>query len=81
MSNAKHIATYPLYGTNPITGQVNTRKRVGTGYIYRPEQIENERNRLSRYGHPMRVKWRNEDCRREFLGWVFARPPLHAEGE
>lgn len=70
---SKHIATYPIYGTHPITGQV-WNKRVGTGYINKPEQIEIQRERLARYGHPLKLRWRNEECRAEYFAWLEARP-------
>lgn len=30
----KHIATYPVYGSHPISLAADTRNRVGTGYVY-----------------------------------------------
>lgn len=66
---AKHIATYPLYGTNPITGRI-WKKRVGTGYINKPEQIEKERRRLYAVGHPFNIRWRNDECRAQYLEWL-----------
>lgn len=60
----KHIATYPLYGANPLTLRVNTKNRVGTGYIYRPEEISALEKKLAAIGHPFRIRWRNEECRR-----------------
>lgn len=59
----KHIATYPLYGTFPISGRVNTSNRVGTGYIYSPAEIDALEQRLESRGHPLRIRWRNEKCR------------------
>lgn len=58
----KHIATYPLYASNPITG-ATLRRRIGTGYIYRPEEIKERGAHLERYGHPLHLRWRNEECR------------------
>lgn len=63
MAAKKHIATYPLYGSNPITGAVWTHKRVGTGYIYEPEDIAKKQADLAKYGHPLNLRWRNEECR------------------
>jgi hypothetical protein len=68
---AKHIATYPLYGSNPITGRI-WKNRIGTGYINKPEQIEPERERLAKYGHPLNLRWRNEECRALYLEWIEA---------
>lgn len=65
--NAKHIATYPIYGSNPISGHV-WNKRVGTGYIYNVAQIATLRDRLSERGHPLKLRWRNEECRAAALG-------------
>ena len=58
----KHIATYPLYGSHPISLTVNTRNRVGTGYIYSVGEISKIRDRLERYGHPFNIRWRNDEC-------------------
>lgn len=76
---AKHIATYPIFGTNPITGQV-WNKRVGTGYIYRPEQIEAEEIRLARCGHPLRLRWRNDECRADYAQWLADRAAQSKQG-
>ena len=62
--SAKHIATYPLYGSNPITLRVQTRNRIGTGYIYDVADIEKIRQRLDKFGHPLRIRWRNAECER-----------------
>ena len=70
----KHFATYPIYGTNPITGEV-WNNRVGTGYITKFEQIEPERARLQRRGHPLNLRWRNDDCRRAYTDWLAAQEP------
>lgn len=59
----KHIATYPLYGSNPISLRCNTSNRIGTGYIYSPDEIPGIEERLNKYGHPLRIRWRNEECR------------------
>jgi hypothetical protein len=67
---SKHIATYPLYGSNPISGRVWTNNRVGTGYITKPEQIEAERQRLESRGHPLRLRWRNDECRAQYHEWL-----------
>lgn len=69
---SKHIATYPIFGAHPITGQV-WNKRVGTGYIHKPEQIAAERERLARYGHPLRLRWRNDECLADYQDWLSAR--------
>lgn len=61
---AKHIATYPLYGSNPLSLRVDTSNRVGTGYIYSVDQIDKIADQLGRYGHPLRIRWRNEECRK-----------------
>lgn len=71
---AKHIATYPLFGTNPLTGQI-WNKRVGTGYISKPEQVEIERARLAKYGHPLRIRWRNAECEAEYYDWLTKKGP------
>jgi len=65
----KHIATFPLYGSNPITGKI-WNKRIGTGYINKPEQIEVERQRLARYGHPLKLRFRNDECRSQYHEWL-----------
>lgn len=59
---AKHIATYPIFGTNPITGRI-WNKRVGTGYLYTTIQIVNTAERLAKDDHPFKIRWRNEECR------------------
>lgn len=66
----QHIATYPLYGTHPISLVVQTNKRIGTGYIYTHEQIDRERRRLDRYGHPLNLRWRNDECRTAYFDWL-----------
>jgi hypothetical protein len=66
---AKHIATYPLYGTNPITGAF-WHKRVGTGYINKPEQVEAEEKRLRLRGHPFNIRWRNQECYADYIHWL-----------
>jgi hypothetical protein len=63
----KHIATYPLYGSNPLSLRVDTRNRVGTGYIYSADEIPAIEQRLAKYGHPFRIRWRNDDCWRAAL--------------
>ena len=72
MAAAKHYATYPIYGTNPLTGQV-WNKRLGTGYVTKFEQIAALDRRLAERGHPFRLRWRNEQCRQEYLRWHAAR--------
>ncbi len=64
----KHIATYPLYGSNPLSLRVDTRNRVGTGYIYSVDEIPALEGRLERVGHPLRIRWRNEECRVAAVG-------------
>ena len=64
MSTKKHIATIPIYGTNPMTG-TPTKVQVGTVYAYTVEDILKEQKSRARYGIPCRIRWRNEDCRRE----------------
>lgn len=68
---AKHLATFPLFGTNPMTGRI-WNKRVGTGYIQKPEQIEAESKHLAKYGHPLNLRWRNDECRAEYHEWLEA---------
>lgn len=64
MSKArKHIATFPLYGRHPFSLEVDTRNRIGTGYVYDAEDIERRRAFYEQYGHPFRLRWRNETCR------------------
>lgn len=63
----KHIATYPLYGFSPLTLAVDTRNRVGTGYIYSSDEIQPLEQRLAKRGHPLRLRWRNDDCWRDHL--------------
>lgn len=65
----KHIATYPMYRTHPLTGQVLTgsRNRIGTGYLYDAGDIEKQREHLAKYGHPLHIRWRNDECRRAYL--------------
>lgn len=59
---AKHIATYPIYGTNPFTGRAMVNNRIGTGYIYSVDEISKKRAHLEQYGHPLRLRWRNDEC-------------------
>lgn len=73
MAAAKHYATYPIYGTCPLTGRVRTNNRVGTGYITKFEQVAELQKRLAPRGHPLRLRWRNEECRREYLRWIAQR--------
>jgi hypothetical protein len=58
-----HIATYPIYGSSPM-GFVMTNNRIGTGYIFDPKEIPALDERLSARGHPLHIRWRNEECRR-----------------
>lgn len=58
----KHIATYPLYGSHPISLRVDTSNRLGTGYIYSAAEIPKLEERLARTGHPLRIRWRNDEC-------------------
>ena len=53
--NKNHIATYALPG---ITG-----RRVGTGYIYSPEEITSIREQFLKIGYPFNLRWRNDECR------------------
>jgi hypothetical protein len=64
----KHIATYPLYGSHPISLRVQTNNRVGTGYIYSADEIPALEERLGRVGHPLRIRWRNDECYRASVG-------------
>jgi hypothetical protein len=64
VSKKQHIATYPLYGSHPISLRVDTSNRIGTGYIYSVDEIPKIQERLDKYGHPLRLRWRNEECRR-----------------
>lgn len=64
----KHLATYPLYGAFPISLKINTGNRVGTGYIYSADDIAPLRERLEARGHPLRIRWRNEECRLAAIG-------------
>lgn len=65
----KHIATYPLYGSQPISLRIDTRNRIGTGYIYSPDEIAALEKRLTDCGHPLRIWWRNDECWRSALEW------------
>ena len=58
----KHIATYPLYGSQPISLRVDTRNRIGTGYIYSIDEIPALEERLNLRGHPLHIRWRNDEC-------------------
>ena len=71
----KHIATYPLYGSNPLNLRVDTKNRVGTGYIYSADEIQKIEERLARAGHPLRIRWRNDEC------WAAAMETLEREKE
>jgi hypothetical protein len=62
----KHVATYPIYATAPVTLKV-TRRRVGTGFIYSWAQLVAIREELAKRNHPLHVRWRNEECRRAAL--------------
>jgi len=53
----KHIATYPLFGSFPISGNIDTCRRIGTGFIHRVEEIEKTREHLEARGHPLRLRW------------------------
>ena len=56
MSKQKHIATYAIYGR--VSG-----RRVATGYIYKPEEIDPIAATLTAHGQPFHLRWRNEACR------------------
>jgi hypothetical protein len=55
----KHIATYALYGYSG--------KRIATGFIYSPSELQQVKDRLESQGHPFHLRWRNEDCRRSAI--------------
>lgn len=55
MSKKKHIATYAVLG---VTGN-----RVGTGYLYSPEEIQKARDQYAKYEYPFHMRWRNDECR------------------
>jgi len=76
----KHIATYPLYGTFPMTGKVNTRNRVGTGYIYSHEQIAEREAFLATRDHPLRLRWRNDECYAAYCEWLSRIPDIQIKG-
>jgi hypothetical protein len=63
MGKKTHIATYPIYGSDPLSLRIDTRNRVGTGYIYSVDEISKIRARMDKYGHPLNIRWRNEECR------------------
>lgn len=65
----KHIATYPLYRTHPLSLAVMTgsRNRIGTGYLYSAEDIDKVRRRLAERGHPLHIRWRNDECRADYI--------------
>ncbi len=63
----KHIATYPIYGTHPLSLRVMTNNRLGTGYIYENTDVPKLRDELLSKGHPFRIKWRNEECRQKYF--------------
>ena len=73
MSGRKHVATYPLYGSFPISGGYNTRNRIGTGYVYSFDDIDALEARLRSKGHPLRLRWRNDDVHTEFCAWANAK--------
>lgn len=58
----KHIATYPIYGSHPLSLEVDTSNRLGTGYIYKASEIKEIEQRLAKTGHPLRIRWRNDEC-------------------
>lgn len=62
---AKHLATYPIYGTHPITLAV-TKRQVATGYIYDPKTYDRAARQMAKEGQPFRPRWRNDECRRQF---------------
>lgn len=67
----KHVATFPLYATCPITLRV-TRRRIGTGYIYDYADLVKREAEMARKGHPVHLRWRNEECRIRTLAEAFA---------
>ena len=73
MITKKHVSTYPLFGHHPLSIRVDTNNRVGTGYIYSFDQIAKEEARLAKYGHPMRLRWRNDECYADYCAWISER--------
>jgi hypothetical protein len=85
---AEHIATYPLFAKtlrakcDPMIDEWDTRNRVGTGYVYRPEQIREIEAKLDARGHPFRIRWRNDECLKIYQDWLKALDaPEHNEPE
>ena len=71
---ADHLATYPLYGHHPITGRPWNR-RIGTGYIQKPEGYQKAADRCAEMGVPFKPRWRNDKCRDEYFAWLKTQDP------
>lgn len=71
MAKKKHIATYPLYAqslSSLMGGPLSwdTKRRLGTGYIYGVEDYYKAKQHLESRNHPFRPRWRNDQCYEEF---------------